>query len=199
MNTFYVYKHLRLDTGECFYIGKGTKNRMFVSGDRTQLWKDIANNYGFIAEKIADNLSEKDALEMEKILIKSFRENGLNLINLQNGGDDFTISNYMKIKRMEFNTEQLRLKELKEIELKKEIEELKEREKRKEKEEKNKVKPITHYEYVQQKLSDPKIKIFILSEELKISRYILNKIAKGGDVKFSLVESLYVYFKNSAS
>ena len=57
----------------------------------------------------------------------------------------------------------------------------------------------TNLQFVKRKLSDPKLNINALAKELGIQRYRLDKIAKGGDVKFSLVESLYVYFKNSAS
>ena len=57
----------------------------------------------------------------------------------------------------------------------------------------------TQLEYVRRKLNDPKINIKAVAAEIGINRYRLDKIAKGGDVKFSLVESLYVYFKNSAA
>ena len=55
----------------------------------------------------------------------------------------------------------------------------------------------SNLEYVQRKLSDPKTNIAAISHEIGISRFILDKMAKGGDVRFSLVESLYIYFKNS--
>lgn len=57
----------------------------------------------------------------------------------------------------------------------------------------------TQLEYVRRKLNDPKINIKAVAAEIGINRYRLDKIAKGGDVKFNLVESLYVYFKNSAA
>jgi len=53
-------------------------------------------------------------------------------------------------------------------------------------------------DYVQRKLSDPKNNIGAISREMGISRFILDKITKGGDIRYSLIESLYIYFKNSA-
>ena len=56
----------------------------------------------------------------------------------------------------------------------------------------------TNLEYVRRKLNEPQCNVSSVANKLSIKRYRLDKIAKGGDVKFSLVESLYVYFKNSA-
>ena len=57
----------------------------------------------------------------------------------------------------------------------------------------------TNLEYVRRKLNEPQCNVGALADRLGIQRYRLDKIAKGGDVKFRLVESLYVYFKNSAA
>lgn len=56
----------------------------------------------------------------------------------------------------------------------------------------------TNLEYVRRKLNDPKINVKAVAAEIGINRYRLDKIAQGGDVKFSLVEALYIYFKNIA-
>jgi len=53
-------------------------------------------------------------------------------------------------------------------------------------------------EYVRRKLNEPNCNISAVSDILGIKRYRLDKIAKGGDVRFSLIEALYIYFKNSA-
>ena len=55
----------------------------------------------------------------------------------------------------------------------------------------------TQLEYVRRKLNDPKINIKAVAAELGINRYRLDKIAKGGDVNYALIESLYVFFKAS--
>jgi hypothetical protein len=55
----------------------------------------------------------------------------------------------------------------------------------------------TQLEYVRRKLNDPKMNIKAVAAELGINRYRLDKIAKGGDVNYALIESLYVFFKAS--
>jgi hypothetical protein len=55
----------------------------------------------------------------------------------------------------------------------------------------------TQLEYVRRKLNDPKINIKAVATEIGINRYRLDKIAKGGDVNYALIESLYVFFKAS--
>ena len=57
----------------------------------------------------------------------------------------------------------------------------------------------TQLEYVRRKLNDPKMNIKAVAAEIGINRYRLDKIAKGGDVNYALIESLYVFFKNSAA
>ena len=53
----------------------------------------------------------------------------------------------------------------------------------------------SNLKYVKRKLNDPKLNISALEREIKISRYLLTQIAKGNDAKCSLVDLLYVYFK----
>ena len=55
----------------------------------------------------------------------------------------------------------------------------------------------TQLEYVRRKLNDPKINIKAVAAELNLNRYRLDKIAKGGDVNYALIESLSVFFKAS--
>ncbi len=55
----------------------------------------------------------------------------------------------------------------------------------------------TQLEYVRRKLNDPKINIKAVATEIGINRYRLDKIAKGGDTNYALIESLYVFFKAS--
>jgi hypothetical protein len=45
-NKFYVYEHLKQNTGEVFYIGRGCRNRAFQSRSRNSHWKNIVNKYG---------------------------------------------------------------------------------------------------------------------------------------------------------
>jgi len=49
------------------------------------------------------------------------------------------------------------------------------------------------------KLQDPIYNIGAIANQLGIQRYRLDKIIKGGDAKFSLIETLCIYFKDSAA
>lgn len=83
LNVFYVYSHRRKDTGEVFYIGKGKGRRAHTKSGRSELWGRIASKYGFYVSIITDELSEKDALTLEKELILKHD----NLCNFTDGGE----------------------------------------------------------------------------------------------------------------
>ena len=72
MNIFYVYKHLTADTKELFYVGKG-KNRRAYDRNHNKLWKNIVDKHGYIIEFIKENLTEGEALQLEKDLIDQHR------------------------------------------------------------------------------------------------------------------------------
>jgi len=86
-----VYKHIRSDTNEVFYIGIGKKkNRMTSHSNRNNHWHNIVKKYGFIAEIIEDDLSWECACEREKYWIKYYGRKDLNegnLVNLTDGGE----------------------------------------------------------------------------------------------------------------
>lgn len=69
MTDFYVYTHAD-SSGVVFYIGKGTGNRYKQSDytHRSLAWQKVAVN-GFTASIYKDNLSETEALTLEKYLI----------------------------------------------------------------------------------------------------------------------------------
>ena len=54
-------------------------------------------------------------------------------------------------------------------------------------------------QYVIRKLKSPTINILGICNTLGLSRSTIYKLMADGDVRFSVVEALYVYFKNSAS
>ncbi len=67
---FYIYIHKRIDNGVVFYVGKGTKDRLYSKRGRSKVWKEIVNETGgFIAEKLEDNLTNEIALQKESDLI----------------------------------------------------------------------------------------------------------------------------------
>lgn len=95
---FYIYKHIRPDTQEVFYIGKGntSKNshveRYKTSSGRNKMWKSIVakNNGVFIPEIICYCDTEIEVNKLEKQYIKKYGRRNLGLgtlCNLTDGGD----------------------------------------------------------------------------------------------------------------
>ena len=84
MNNKVVYRHIRLDNDQVFYIGMGTKDRPYQITGRNQYWDHIYMNHGHRVEIIAKNLSEEDALDLEALLIESYGRliEGGTLVNL---------------------------------------------------------------------------------------------------------------------
>lgn len=93
--TYFIYQHRRLDTGEVFYIGKGTRThqkqyqRAYVTEKRSAFWTAISSKAGHSVELVADFYTESDAFEMERELIALHgrRVDGGSLCNLTLGGD----------------------------------------------------------------------------------------------------------------
>lgn len=88
----YVYKHIRNDTNEIFYIGIGSDDchrRAYCEIGRNKFWKAVRDKAGFRVEIIADGLTWKQACRKEVRLIKKIgrRDLGLGpLTNLTDGG-----------------------------------------------------------------------------------------------------------------
>ena len=68
-NKFYVYTHLDKE-GVVFYVGKGTRGRVYSKAGRTQRWENIAND-GFSVNILQGGLSEEDAVDLEDSLIEN--------------------------------------------------------------------------------------------------------------------------------
>lgn len=82
---YYVYIH-RFSNGT-FYIGKGTKNR-WLNNKRNSYWHNLKEKNGEPIRGIfRGSLSELDAFHLEITLISLFKEAGLPLCNLTNGGE----------------------------------------------------------------------------------------------------------------
>jgi hypothetical protein len=88
MKTYYVYQYKDPTSNLPFYIGKGTKNRMFVhlketleNTENKRKWlyiqKLLNNGLSPIIEKIADNLAEIAAYELEESLIAYYGRIGI--------------------------------------------------------------------------------------------------------------------------
>lgn len=93
--TYFIYLHTRNDTGDVFYVGKGTRThakqyqRAFVTKRRSKFWQAIADKAGFTVHLYADFFQEDAAFDMERELIahhKRARDGGT-LCNLTLGGE----------------------------------------------------------------------------------------------------------------
>lgn len=82
---FYVYVHRKLTDGKVFYVGKGSKDRAFVSKGRNRHWKNIVNKHGYSVSIVMRFLKDACARSFEKALIKFYGFE--NLCNLTNGGE----------------------------------------------------------------------------------------------------------------
>lgn len=83
---YYVYAHLK-PSGEIFYVGKGSGERLTLTSNRSEFWKRTAQKNGFSAIKLLENLTEKEAFEKEIELIAEYKAKGLCKVNISLGGD----------------------------------------------------------------------------------------------------------------
>ena len=89
-NSFYVYLHIRKDSLEVFYVGKGKNKRAYSKSDRNKYWKNIVAKCGYYIIIHHKNLNEEDAYLKEIELIDFYGRKDLNkgtLVNVTNGGD----------------------------------------------------------------------------------------------------------------
>jgi hypothetical protein len=73
---YYIYSHTRLDTGNIFYIGKGTKklkgqvyNRAYTKSSRNPYWKNIVKKSAYYVSIMQEFDNESDCLAEETRLI----------------------------------------------------------------------------------------------------------------------------------
>lgn len=86
---YYTYAHIRPDTGDIFYVGKGCKKRAYDKFDRNNHWKNVVNkNNGKFEVRILNWFNnEQDALESEIWQISQLNAAGV-LTNITSGGDN---------------------------------------------------------------------------------------------------------------
>lgn len=85
-NIYYVYRHIRLDTGLPFNIGKGKEGRAFSPRNRNLEWTEIVKKYGYRVEILISNLEENLAFFWERKLIDLYKKQNIKLVNKTNGG-----------------------------------------------------------------------------------------------------------------
>ncbi len=92
----YVYKHIRLDTNQVFYVGIGSKRRPtdYQRANRTsrrnKFWTAIVNKCGHRVEIVLDNISWDVAQAKERELIATYGRRNIktgSLVNLTDGGE----------------------------------------------------------------------------------------------------------------
>lgn len=84
---FYVYVHMRAETGEPFYVGKGIKARGWVYQRRGVFWDNVAKKNGVSIRIEEANLTKDQAFSKEMEVIARLRAMGCRLVNQTNGGD----------------------------------------------------------------------------------------------------------------
>jgi hypothetical protein len=89
----YLYRHIRLDKNEPFYIGIGNDEsyrRSTIKANRNTYWKNIINKTSYRIEILLDNLTWQEACkkEIEFILLYGRKDLGTgSLVNMTSGGD----------------------------------------------------------------------------------------------------------------
>lgn len=89
----YLYRHIRLDTNEPFYIGIGSDTNYSRANDRTgrtKYWKNIVSKVGYKIDILFDNITWEKACKKEIKFIKLYGRLDLKtgiLINMTDGGD----------------------------------------------------------------------------------------------------------------
>lgn len=85
---YYVYEWFNVVTGEVFYVGKGIRNRYCQLSGRNQHFRDYFNTHECESRIVYENLTEQEAYEKEKELIKYYREtSNFRLTNVTDGGE----------------------------------------------------------------------------------------------------------------
>lgn len=93
---FYIYRHIRPDTNEVFYVGKGLENsnRHLSKQGRNKYWHNIVNknNGQYDIEIMMEDLTHEESIEKEQEFIKLYgrRCDGGTLCNLSLGGEGGT-------------------------------------------------------------------------------------------------------------
>lgn len=83
---FYVYAHYRKSDDILFYIGKGSTRRASDKSNRNPHWHNVVNKHGYYYKILELFKDETDSLKKEEELISFYRDAGVRLVNILNGG-----------------------------------------------------------------------------------------------------------------
>lgn len=90
MNDYYVYEHIRLDNGKCFYVGKGHGKRA-NDISRNEHHDRVVSKAGVEVKIIAENLSEDEAYMLERKTIEHYVYDlgyGIDIIGFNNNKNE---------------------------------------------------------------------------------------------------------------
>lgn len=86
-----VYRHVRLDTNEVFYVGIGKESRAYEKGTRrNKWWNKIVSKTDYRVDILFNDLTWEEACEKEKEFISLYGRRDLSqgsLVNHTDGGD----------------------------------------------------------------------------------------------------------------
>lgn len=86
MNSFYVYRYIRLDTKTPFYVGKGRLNRSKRISHHNEYCKRIIAAHGCKIEHMVEGLAESEAYAKELEFLKMYKTMGYCEANFAEGG-----------------------------------------------------------------------------------------------------------------
>lgn len=91
-NDFYVYEHIRSDTGAVFYVGKGRGPRAWKFAERNghygNILRKLERDGGSVDVRLVkEGLPESCAFTLERLRIRVLRDKGVRLTNKTDGGE----------------------------------------------------------------------------------------------------------------
>lgn len=87
---FYVYEYYIVETNHIFYVGKGTKRRMYELHNRNKYFKSIYNKHVCNVRIVKNSLSNEEAIALEIARIAELKSVNQANANFTNGGDGFS-------------------------------------------------------------------------------------------------------------
>ena len=100
-----VYIWVNDNTHEPFYVGCGTHSRAKTTkwSSRTKAFYEVFNNNPCHYVIVKDNLTASEAAELERVVIKDYRDQGIELVNQTNGGEIRQFSEWTEEMRKEYS------------------------------------------------------------------------------------------------
>lgn len=92
-NNTVVYRHVRLDENQVFYVGIGNTKRAYNNKNRSKWWKKVVNKTHYRVDILFDNMTREEACEKEMELIQLYGRQDLGtgtLVNMTSGGEGTT-------------------------------------------------------------------------------------------------------------